>query len=577
MRAPFSPKRLSTKKTPHHYHNSRPSHLEPPSSGRHSVTSSINSSTSRRSILERLTSPFFETNDREFKVYPQRFLNLLLLSLLNFISDWQCYSIAPVGDFVEEKYEGLHSEALVSLFLFGNFIVTFLEPQVVHYFSLRGCVCIGAFTMTVGSFLKSCIYNPFLTDNQIITLGTFIIGLSQPLVQCTPALLSSTWFPHNERTMATSLALNSNQLGIGFSFGVGAAVVRSVDDVQNYFLSLAVGTMCVCICTIFFFVDKPLTPPSHSAMIVSQNLKNKHKPPPIIHTNNKSAHPQPPQTPPQDIPSRYGTVKPQPPYTVEKVRDDSDEDSDSAQSSETVATVVYEVSFISKFLKPGFVHALIAFTTSAIVINVLSTFMDPILQYRGHGKKYTAIVGFTFQMLVMCSSFVVGGYTDNNRNYFTVIITLLIIGAVFLAVCGYALEGASGQIQIWWALLLVSVTVGPLQPIATELGVEVVYPQSENVVLVLQQLSANLLSALFIPVFEALKYAGTDWDTPIPMYAFSFGVLTFLHALATLQFMTFKGTYRRLRHENMRKVNQKKRVHSRDASEVTKLLNLETV
>ena len=74
--------------------------------------------------------------------------------------------------------------------------------------------------------------------------------------------------------------------------------------------------------------------------------------------------------------------------------------------------------------------------------------MDPILQYRGHGKKYTAIVGFTFQMLVMCSSFVVGGYTDNNRNYFTVIITLLVIGAVFLAVCGYALEGASGQIQV---------------------------------------------------------------------------------------------------------------------------------
>ena len=86
-----------------------------------------------------------------------------------------------------------------------------------------------------------------------------------------------------------------------------------------------------------------------------------------------------------------------------------------------------------------------------------------------------------------------------------------------------------------------------------------------------------MLSALFIPVFEALKYAGTDWDTPIPMYAFSFGVLTFLHALATIQFMTFKGTYRRFRHENMRKENQKKRVHSRDASEVTKLLNLETV
>ena len=105
--------------TPRHYHDSRPSHLEPPSSARHSVTSSINSSTSRRSILERLTSPFFETNDREFKVYPQRFLNLLLLSLLNFISDWQCYSIAPVGDFGEEKYEGLHSEVRLDEGIWG--------------------------------------------------------------------------------------------------------------------------------------------------------------------------------------------------------------------------------------------------------------------------------------------------------------------------------------------------------------------------------------------------------------------------------------------------------------------------
>ena len=60
-------------------------------------------------------------------MYPQRFLNLLLLSLLNFISDWQCYSIAPVGDFVEEKYEGLHSEVSGRLGIEGS-MMKYLKP-----------------------------------------------------------------------------------------------------------------------------------------------------------------------------------------------------------------------------------------------------------------------------------------------------------------------------------------------------------------------------------------------------------------------------------------------------------------
>ena len=56
-----------------------------------------------------------------------------------------------------------------------------------------------------------------------------------------------------------------------------------------------------------------------------------------------------------------------------------------------------------------------------------------------------------------------------------------------------------------WSLVVVAALVGPLQPVSTELGVDVVYPLSENTVLVIQQLFSNLLSALFIPIFKALK------------------------------------------------------------------------
>jgi len=108
-------------------------------------------------------------------------------------------------------------------------------------------------------------------------------------------------------------------------------------------------------------------------------------------------------------------------------------------------------------------------------------------------------------------------------------------------------------------LLIIAATVGPLQPIATELGVEVVYPKSENIVLVVQQLAANLSSALFIPFFERLKDVGSG---SLPQYAFSFLTLTAIHLVGSLYFATFSGTYERLAHEKEMGNNKSKRGRS---------------
>jgi len=152
----------------------------------------------------------------QFVVYQHRFVNLALLSLLNFLSDWQCYSIAPIAMLAEAKYDGLNSEVIVSLFLFCNFLSTIAEPAVVRAYGLRGCVALGSLFLAIGSIVKAgfpaAALGGWLSKSNAIVLGTILIGLSQPMYQCTPALLSSQWFPHNERTMATSIALNSNQV-----------------------------------------------------------------------------------------------------------------------------------------------------------------------------------------------------------------------------------------------------------------------------------------------------------------------------------------------------------------------------
>ena len=89
------------------------------------------------------------------------------------------------------------------------------------------------------------------------------------------------------------------------------------------------------------------------------------------------------------------------------------------------------------------------------------------------------------------------------------------------------------------SILVVGLVLGPLQPLATETAVEVAYPCSENIVLVIQQFVGNLASALWIPLFQfALTLDRTR-------FGFSFHCMAMLHALVTGYFIGFPGKLRR--------------------------------
>jgi hypothetical protein len=332
---------------------------------------------------------------------------------------------------------------------------------------------LGSVLLAAGSIIKTGCFASALGVSEMacVMLGTLVVGFSQPMYQCTPALLSSTWFPNNERTLATSLALNSNQLGIGFAFAVGVMWVSEPEDIPGYFVFL--GAMCVVVSVLAFFLfkDAPPTPPSNSArgpgggparvppLRVGSIAKKPAQAPP--------ATPSPPVFPIAGTPEHpSGFISPisaasyqnatpthgnppgqeteedgsHPGYQIDtsfiqnyaKRSDDSGSDCDSDE--ETVMR--YDAEFLSDFFKPGFSHTVVAFAVSAIVINTVSTYMDALLAARGHSRAYTGSVGFAFQIVVMISSFFVGGYTDTTRHYYGVVMTLLVVGAGFLALCG---------------------------------------------------------------------------------------------------------------------------------------------
>ena len=73
--------------------------------------------------------------------------------------------------------------------------------------------------------------------------------------------------------------------------------------------------------------------------------------------------------------------------------------------------------FKACFRRPGFAHCVVAFTTSGIVINTLSTYMDYLVTLNGAGREYVGYVGGTFQALIMAASLIFGGWTDHSRKY----------------------------------------------------------------------------------------------------------------------------------------------------------------
>jgi len=729
------------------------------------------------------------------------------MSVLNLLSDWTCYSVAPIAVLTEEAFGNINPEELVVVFLCANGIATACEPIILSRLGLRRTVLFGALLLMIGSIIKSGGMPPIIqADLQKghgewrVYLGFFLVGLSQPLYQCTPALLSASWFPERERTMATGVALNANQLGIGFAFIFGTLLVSESDDIPKYFGLLSIISTITFLGTLIQFDDAPPTPPSDTARVMRgsfevnlpsvrsivdsvRNITNSNHSTPTnamkkeasskttasttqsskdhvasspknrglddsearrrssgshrrrrqrgsaeakgsgrrgtgSGANTRRRHVSKTTTAekgfhglaPAPSPARWGPVSsekkelhpdrdclayPAPsPMMPGRVDLPRDEEEKAGQLEEGVAQQQqqqqqyppmpygfsgyaggqpgqpvdeqgvpynpypgyppqYQVPYWDPqyqqyayfqqqqaylqqqggyrgpapdpyyqyysyqhgyppayyapgqdparnvlpsagrdegaeptitikphqldidirddqillstkacLARPGFVHSLVAFTVSGIVINTLSTFMDYLVRLNGEGREYTGIVGGTFQFVIMISSLTIGKVCDKTRAYYSITIGMLVLGAFGLAECGVSLDAGRGA-SLRWSLIVVAVLVGPLQPVSTELGVDVVYPLSENTVLVIQQLFSNLLSAAFIPCFKAMKDfgSGAAWEgaTERPSYTFSFYLLIVLHAAATVFFATFNGRYLRYEHEQEKQAAEERR------------------
>lgn len=374
-------------------------------------------------------------------LYPQRWVQLFFLAVLALLSDLVCFSVAATPG-TWTKVFGEDPATLIDLFLFTNVFACFMEPYLVRKFGLRVPIVAAASLMAVGCMLRSGV--PFVGEQlptyAVVVAGTMLVAVAQPFFQCTPPLLSATWFAPNERSLATAVAINFNQVGIATAFIVGGELGGSEGGLKEYFGLITVASIVVALGSLIFFQERPPTPPSFSAL----------------------------------------------------------------EKAEAAASDAEEPSFpdqaMQLFRTPGFVPPLAAFVVSISVTNVVGAFMEQKLGRAGISDQGTVdLSGAGFELAIVIGGIILGGVVDRNKEYKNV--TLACLAATLLGVLLFGV-GQMPHGLVIAALLAIGAFAGPVQPINAELAVEVTYPADENAIEAVQQLCGNLASALLVPLCE---------------------------------------------------------------------------
>lgn len=94
-------------------------------------------------------------DDEHYTVYNARWIMLAYMSMLNLLSDWTCYSVAPIALLTIDAFGEVDPESLVTVFLGANAVASAMEPAILGRLGLRRTVVFGAALLMIGSIIKS--------------------------------------------------------------------------------------------------------------------------------------------------------------------------------------------------------------------------------------------------------------------------------------------------------------------------------------------------------------------------------------------------------------------------------------
>jgi len=198
------------------------SELPPPYSEQDPHISELGSTVPKQDSLESSDLPVLV-------VYTRRWYILLLFGLL---ACHQCIvwnTFGPIESGVQFAYNWSNSTApMMANWGTIMFCLSVVPLSKLVEYDIRTTVLLVSGFVALGTVLRCCrllIKNPtvFLISCHLCAI---LNGISGVTIMAAPPLISSQWFPNNERTTATSINQAFNMLGNGLSMLIGPALVH---------------------------------------------------------------------------------------------------------------------------------------------------------------------------------------------------------------------------------------------------------------------------------------------------------------------------------------------------------------
>lgn len=164
----------------------------------------------------------------EVKVYKRRWWILFLFAGMGFMQCAVWNTWGPITATVKTAYPKWDDAEIALLSMWGTItMITGLVPMTIllQAKGLRVSLLVTAALLTMGTGVRC-----FSSEEQPFTvlahIGAVLNGFAGIIIGAAPSLLSSRWFPHNERTTATGIGCTFNQLGNAGGFFLGPLMVH---------------------------------------------------------------------------------------------------------------------------------------------------------------------------------------------------------------------------------------------------------------------------------------------------------------------------------------------------------------
>jgi MFS transporter, FLVCR family, feline leukemia virus subgroup C receptor-related protein len=221
----------------------------------------------------------------KYTVYVQRWIVLFVFSVLTFMNNWLWITWSPLTLPVANYWNVSSAQVddLSAVYMYVYILLSFPALYSLHVYKLRIGLLVGGGLNLLGAVLKYWGRSSY----PWVYTGTVVCGMCQTLTLAMPPLISTLWFPDQERGMATSLGVLANQLGAAIGLGVTifvpfrTAVVQDASDSSGEAAAVTVMDgdqlkrylRCQMLLSLFSFIlilvlvrsDQPPTPPSEAA------------------------------------------------------------------------------------------------------------------------------------------------------------------------------------------------------------------------------------------------------------------------------------------------------------------------